>query len=397
MDTEKKRLKIAYLTSEPPKDKRSYSGSLYYMGEALEKHCGDVCYFDRILSFEKRYIARLMHESSKRFLKKNVAYDRLLFVAKKQAKIAAQRLAGQSFDVIIAPNGTPEVAFLKTEIPIILALDVTFAIQQNYYPNYSNLLGISARQSNIVEGLAYKNARKLLFSSAWAALSAIEDYGVDQQKVFAFPFGANLDTIPSREEALTKKKSKRCRLLFMGIGWERKGGSIAFETLLQLEGMGIEAELIVCGSTPPKGVVHERMTIIPYLDKNDARQSHEIEKLYATADFLILPTRADCAPNVFKEANAFGVPAITTNTGGVSDIVRDGENGYVLPLEAGGDVYAQLIAALYRDERRYQQLAQSSRAAFETHLNWDAWGMAVKNVLDEMLGVKNEVQPGISR
>ena len=384
MDDEHRPLKIAYLTSEDPKDKRSYSGSLYYMAQALEKHCGDVHYLDPVISFEKRYIGRLIHEASKRLLKKNVAYDRLIFVAKKNAKIVTQRLAGQSFDVIIAPNCTPEVAFLETATPIALALDVTFSLQHNYYPLYSNLLGWSTREANIVEALAYKKAKALLFSSDWAAQSALEDYAIDQQKVHAIPFGANLDTLPSREMVLAKQKSERCRLLFMGIGWERKGGEIAFQTLLKLEEMGIQAELILCGTTPPKGVRHERMTVIPFLDKNDARQSQEIEKLYAMSDFLLLPTRADCAPNVFKEANAFGLPVITTHTGGVPFIVRDGENGYVLPYSATGPEYASVIAEIYQDDRRYAELVQSSRYVFEDRLSWDNWGASVREILQKI-------------
>ena len=127
------------------------------------------------------------------------------------------------------------------------------------------------------------------------------------------------------------------------------------------------------------------MTVIPYLDKNDERQAREIEELYTMSDFLILPTRADCAPNVFKEANAFGLPVITTDTGGVADVVRDGENGYVLPFEARGNAYARVIAELYQDEQRYWQLAQSSRAAFDERLNWDAWGKAVHAIMQEVV------------
>jgi glycosyltransferase involved in cell wall biosynthesis len=378
------RIKIAFLTSEPARDKHSYSGSLYYMGKALEQHCGEVIYLEHVMSWERRYLGGIMREAAKHHLKWKIAHRRLPFVAKKQAKLAAQRLAGQQVDVIVAPDGVPEIAFLQTDIPVLLPLDVTFRLQYDYYPEYSHLLPFSIRQGEMIEQRAFHKASKLLFSSPWAARSAIEAYGIDPQKVHAIFFGANLDRIPPRERVLEKKLSDRCRLLFMGIDWRRKGGDIACETLLNLRRLGIEAELIVCGSIPP-GIAHEYVTVIPYLDKNDARQAREIEQLYARSDFLILPTRADCAPNVFKEANAFGLPVITSDTGGVADVVRDGENGYVLPFEARGDVYAQVIAQLYRDERRYRRLVQSSRAIFESHLNWDAWGMAVRNILNEML------------
>lgn len=50
--------------------------------------------------------------------------------------------------------------------------------------------------------------------------------------------------------------------------------------------------------------------------------------------------RADCIPFVFNEANAFGLPMITADTGGVPDMIRIGENGYVLPYGARGFEYA---------------------------------------------------------
>jgi glycosyltransferase involved in cell wall biosynthesis len=379
------RLNIAYLTAEDPQSKYAWSGTTYYMAHALEKYCGDVHFLGPILSFERRYIGRLMQEMSSRLLKKNIAYDRLLFVAKKQAKLAAQKLEQGHYDVIFSPIGPPEVAFLETNIPIVIATDVTFALQQNYHARYSNLLPFSARMGQQIEAMAYAKASALIYPSHWAARSAVEDYGVDEKKVHVLPFGANLDTLPTRQIALKRHCAGRCRLLFMGLGWERKGGDIAFETLLKLESMGIDTELIVCGCTPPKSVQHPRLIVIPFLNKHDEQQNREIQRLYATSHFLLVPTRCDCFPIVFNEANAFGLPVITSNTGGVPDAVHDGENGYVLPFEARGESYARLIAQIFQDEQRYKALAASSRAVFEQRHNWDAWGITMRDILQQVV------------
>src|SRR5207245_1514583 len=130
-------------------------------------------------------------------------------------------------------------------------------------------------------------------------------------------------------------------------------------------------ELIVCGCTPPEGVAHERLKVIPFLDKNDDKQRKELEQLLMSADFLLLPTRAEAYGLVFCEASAFGLPVIATNTGGVPEIVREGENGFLLPYEARGDAYAEVIARVYHNDERYAELVRASRAAFEERLNWD--------------------------
>jgi glycosyltransferase involved in cell wall biosynthesis len=385
-----KTIKIAFLTSHKLDDRRtSWPGTDSYIVRALQKYCGDISFLDPIDAPFEMLIGRIFKYSSKFFFKKRFVYEHCFLVAKRCAKVATQRLAGRSFDVIVAPAGATVVAFLETDIPIVLVEDATYGLLFDYYVWFSHLLKRSAYEMNTIQNLALKRANAVLCHSTWAARSAIEEYATDPRKVHVVPVGANLDEGPPREVALGRKKSDHCRLLFLGTDWQRKGGEIAFETLLKLEELGISAELIVCGCTPPKRFSHERMKVIPFLNKNDERQHKELEQLFMMSDFLLLPTRADTFGMVFCEANAFGLPAITTNTGGVPEAVRDGENGFLLPLDARGDAYAEVIATIYRDDQRYAELVKSSRAAYENRLNWDAWGVAVKKIIADLLEHKN--------
>lgn len=392
MNDETKRIKIAFLTAFDLQDIRAWSwaGTFQYMAQALQRHCGEVSYIGPIHCWEQ-LAARIIRKGSRLLLKKNFTVYHNFLVARKYAKVAAQRLARGTFDAIVAPAGVPEIAFLETDIPIVLVEDATYGLLINHYPDYSNLLSRSIYELHALESLAVKRASAIVSSSAWAAQSAIHDYHADQQKVHVVPFGANFETPPSKEVALARKKSGRCRLLFVGGDWQRKGGEIAFETLLKLEERGIQAELIVCGCLPPSTFSHERMSIVPFLDRTDERQGKEFEQLYMSSDFLLLPTRNDCTPTVFREASAYGLPSITTNTGGVAEDVRDGENGFVLPYDARGDAYAEVIAKIYQEEQHYQALVKSSRAAFEDRLNWDAWGTTVTDLIAQLPGLESRM------
>jgi len=389
MNDENKCIKIAYVTAQDAQDRRTASGTTYHMARALQKHCGEVSFFSPIPpQLKEMLIGKVLDKCSRLFLRKNYMPLVSFLFARRYAKYLTQRLAEESFDVIVSLGAT-EIVLLGTDIPIVLLDDSTFALLYNFYPNWSNVLKGSIRRMDKIESLALKKARRVIYSSEWAARSAIEDYSADPTKIHVVQFGANLDISPPREVALARKKSDRCRLLFLAIDWVRKGGDIAFETLLKLEEMGIQAELIICGCTPPKMVVHERATVIPFLNKNDERRRKEIEKLLMLADFLLLPTRADCTPIVFCEASAFGLPVITTRTGGVPEVIRDGENGFALPYDARGDAYAEVIAKVYQDDQFYSKLMRSSRAAYDERLNWDTWGIAVKKLITEMLDQKN--------
>jgi glycosyltransferase involved in cell wall biosynthesis len=199
--------------------------------------------------------------------------------------------------------------------------------------------------------------------------------------VHIVPFGANLDEIPDRERAVRRPLVNTCRLLFIGRHWERKGGDLAFETLLTLERMGVPARLTVCGCTPPPGMSHPKLRVIPFLDKRIDSHRHALEYEYTQHDFLLLPTRADCTPIVFCEANAFGMPVVSTDTGGVAGVIRDGENGVLLPSAARGEVYAERIAEIFRHPPLYARMVLASRLAYEERLNWDVWGQTMRRLL----------------
>ena len=386
VNTEQQRLKIALLTSLDPKDRRSWSGTIYHVAQALQKHCGDVTPIGPIDCAKQKLIGKIRNRVSEIFLKKKVMFTHGSLIAKHCAKVATQRLSQQKFDVIVAPTGETEIAFLNTDLPIVLVTDSTYRIMRDYYPAFSNILNSSFRELEMVESRAIQASNLLLYASEWAARSAIADYHADKEKVHVIPFGANLECTPPAKILQERKRSDSCRLLFIGVKWERKGGDIAFETLLELEKMGIPAELTVVGCIPPKQFAHKSMKVIPFLNKNDEVQRKELEHLYLRSDFLLFPTRNECYGIVVCEANAFGLPVIAADTGGVAGVVTEGENGFLLPLSARGAQYAEVAARLYQDERRYAELVQASRAAFDSRLNWDVWGITVQKLLQELPG-----------
>lgn len=388
METGKKRLKIAFITSYDPEDKNSWSGTIYQIIQALQS-CGDLYYIGPVKT-RVRFIPRLFNYLA-HLMGKNYAYVHNNRISKAYARKIERELSEGSFDLIFAPSASAEIAHLETDLPIVYLSDTTFSLINEYYNDYfSNLLNISKKEADFIERSAIRKADLLVYPSEWVANSAVNEYGADESNVFVVPFGANLAEIPSENIVLQRKKSDKCRLLFLGVEWERKGGKIAFETLLELEKLGIEAELTVCGCTPPPEFSHKNMMVIPFLDKTDHVQRKELDGLFLKSDFLLLPTRNEAYGIVFCEASAFGLPAITTNTGGVSGVISNDKNGFMLSMDAKAIDYAELIRDIYIDDNRYYKLVKSSRETFDEKLNWDIWAKEVCKLINEFLNNHKE-------
>jgi glycosyltransferase involved in cell wall biosynthesis len=379
---DKKTLSIAFVTQFNPQAIRTWSwaGTFAHMARALQQYNGEVSWISPA-PCKEQVIARCIHRGARLLLHRRYAYHNCLLVAKRHARMIAAQLHEHPFDLIVAPVAATEIAFLETDIPIILVEDATYGLLIDYNAEYAHLLERSKRELHLIERRALQKASAVISSSSWAAQSAIEDYQTDPGKVHVVPFGANFETPPDASLIQQRQRSGRCRLLFVGASWQQKGGDIAFETLLSLEQLGIEAELIICGCVPPSSFSHPRMRVIPFLDKQKPEEREEFEQLYMQADFALLPTRNECFSIALCEATAYGLPVLTTRTGGLSELVTDGKNGHLLPYDARGDTYAARIAELCRDEQCYSSFVRASRAAFEERLNWDAWGRTTRNVI----------------
>ena len=370
-----KRIKIAYLTINDPLDKRSWSGITYYLGQSLVKHIGDVDFIGPVeIPRWLDKVLRGMAKANRILFRTEYATKYNLLTSWYVRRVFRRRMKGKQYDCIVAPAASTGVAYLDSTIPMVYVSDTTFRLISNYYKNeFEHISPFSRWEGDLLEKRSLEKSAAIIYSSQWAADSAVKDYGIPAERIVLMTLGANMDRIPDKASIFEKEKNKRLTLLYLAVEWERKGGRIAFETLQALKKRGVDAELIVCGVVPPPEFADADMTVIPFLNKNKEEDHRRFIGLLSSVHFLLLPTRADCSLLVACESNAYGVPAITTDTGGVSYVVRDGVNGYCLPYDASGEAYAERIAGLFADKDSYHALVQSSRQRFEETLNWDKW------------------------
>jgi glycosyltransferase involved in cell wall biosynthesis len=372
------RIRIGFITSSDPLDRRSWSGVYYSIYKALERNMGEVVALGPVkMRWPFALGDRLNSWLVMPLTGKRYQYGWSIAVAQWYAWVFGRKLARQEFDLLVAPAAFTEIAYLRTSVPIVYIEDSTLHQLIGFYPGLSNLTDVSIAELNHLESRALAQASMVCYSSAWAAISAKNDYQTPVDKIIIVPFGSNYPTPPAREQALrhTIAADGSCHLFLLGGEWGRKGGDIAYATMLALQQQGIPTVLTVVGCWPPNPEAYSNpgLRTIPFLNMSKEEDRQQLHELFSTADFFILPSRAECAAIAFCDANAFGLPVLTTDVGGISSFVEQGVNGYMLPLTATGEDFAQLIAQLMADPAHYQRLRLQSRDQYEIRLNWDVW------------------------
>jgi glycosyltransferase involved in cell wall biosynthesis len=377
-------MKVGFAARWSPLDKRSWSGTIYYSYQQIKKY-NEVEIFHFEWPWYLREWLTTQKSLNRRIYKKQTAVEFLKSYAKYFSKQLEKELKKRPVDVLFVPASSQLIAYIKTDIPIIYMTDATFQQLQGYYPSFSNLAGYNIRQGIELDKKAFQKAAHCMLSSDWNKNSAINDYGIEEAKISVVPLGPNLDLVPAANE-ITITPVSAPRLLFLGVEWDRKGGDIALDAFRILRSKGIKAQLLIIGCVPPHDLSKEEdITVIPFLDKNKEQDFQQLHKIFLETTILLLPTRAECAGVVFSEASAYGIPSVTTDTGGVYTYVRNGENGFTLPLNAGPEQYAVQIEQVISNPVLLEALRKSSRKYFEASLSWDAWGKKFNEIAQSCL------------
>lgn len=377
-------MKIGFASRWDPLDKRSWSGTCFYTYQQL-KRFGEVEIFQYKIPKLLQEWLTTQKSINRRWFKKSTATEFLDAYAKNLSRQLTKELKKRPVDILFIPASSQMLAYLETDIPVVYMTDATFQQLQGYYPSFSNMATYNVRQGIALDKKAFQKASHCILASDWCSKSAINDYGIDPSRITVAPCGANLDRTPSAGE-LHPYEATTFRILFLGVEWERKGGDIVLQTFRLLQRKGMNVHLHIIGCVPPEDVQADKsITVIPYLNKNREDELAQLEEVFRQTALLFLPTRAECAGIVFSEASAWGIPSLTTDTGGVSTYVKNEINGYGLHPDAGPEAYCTIIEQLYEDHVLLNKLKVSSRACFEHQLSWEKWGNIFGEVTDKLV------------
>lgn len=123
--------------------------------------------------------------------------------------------------------------------------------------------------------------------------------------------------------------SPKKKIIAVGRMVKEKG----HERILQVfAGLPAEYELTIAGGGPLKEYLIQLAAKLGITKRvHFAGQVHEITKLIAEHDLMVLGSFTEGFPNVVIEALSVGIPVVTFSVGGVSQVIEEDFNGYIVP------------------------------------------------------------------
>jgi glycosyltransferase involved in cell wall biosynthesis len=210
-------------------------------------------------------------------------------------------------------------------------------------------IGAGIRAADIVVAVSQYTARSLEMVFGYNDATVILN-GVDTA---FFKPGSDAHSIESERGDL--------KLLFVGHLIRRKGADLLPEIMRQL-GSGFELRFTSGWRQNLKIDVLPNMTPIGLVDQARLREE------YRNADIVIFPTRFDGFGLPVVEAMACGTPAIASDCCAVPELIHDGVDGVICPLEDVG-AFVTAIRNLAADRDQLAAMAVAARQTAETRFD----------------------------
>lgn len=372
-------LKIAYLCDRSPLDKNLYSGGNAQMYEALCKAGCEITILPT--GWGAAEPLRKLCDALPDALNLRVRWRLHLALSRLIGRKVARALKKDHYDVVLGTYAMQCMAGLKAPYPIVKAFisDATQTIYKRSevgaaFGSYLRIGRFLDPWVTWMERKTYSAMDHLFWPTSWLNEAAVPLYGLDPSRSHVVPWGGNIVSPPSETTPLEIAAGEPVQLLLVGRDWFAKGGPLAFDTMQALRARGINARLTVIGTTPPECYSSEHVDLIGSLDKSDPAQMARFDALMRSAHFLVQPSYESYG-FAFCEASAYGLPSLGLRVGGVP--IRDGINGHALPNGSDAEAFADRIMAYVADPPSYAALRLSTRAEYETTLNWQAWARTV--------------------
>jgi glycosyltransferase involved in cell wall biosynthesis len=223
------------------------------------------------------------------------------------------------------------------------------------------------------EGAVLRHAAAVVTTSAWTRRRLIELHGLDADRVHVAE--------PGVEAAeLSAGSATGETLLCVAAVIRDKGHDVLLDALATLTDLRWHCTCVGSLDREPEFVEGLRS----HVSLVGPRTGADLDRSYAEADLLVLPSRAEAYGMVVTEALARGVPVVASDVGGVTEALGRGD-GRIRPglLVPPGDP-AALAAALRRwleDDELRARLRRAARERRETLPGWSATAALVGGVL----------------
>jgi glycosyltransferase involved in cell wall biosynthesis len=216
------------------------------------------------------------------------------------------------------------------------------------------------------------------------------DRGIPASKVFRQYIGVDVSRFSPGGQPILKRNR---RILYVGRMVEKKGGNILIEAFANVRKHVSDAELVMIGDGPLLEEFKQlaqrlQLPVIFYgsLRSDQVKEQMDEARVFCLPSITAKNGDAEGFGLVLLEAQACGLPVVTSARGGATEGIRHGATGFAFPES---DIHA-LESALLRllsDDNLAESMAKEARVFVESNFDIGRCTAALEDLYDQVFGM----------
>jgi len=219
--------------------------------------------------------------------------------------------------------------------------------------------------------------------------------GCDKKKIIVHHVGIDLEKFKFHEKRI--QTGNPINILTLGRLIEKKGHEYAIRAVAKMIEKRKNIKYIIAGDGPLRKkleLLTSELKITQYVEFLGSVEQSEAIKLYQQAHIFVLPSVTaysgdkEGTPTVLMEAQATGLPVISTFHSGIPEVVVNGESGFLVP-ERDTDALAEKIVYLIEHPDIWSEMGKRGREIVEKKYNIRKLNQELVNIYQNLIEEQN--------
>jgi colanic acid/amylovoran biosynthesis glycosyltransferase len=220
--------------------------------------------------------------------------------------------------------------------------------------------------------------------------------GCPKNKIIVHDVGTEINKF--RPGNKTERKDDQVKILMCGRLVEYKGFTYGIEAFAHCFNKHKNIRLQIIGDGPLKNGLFKqikKLGLERYVTILGNKSHPEVAQAMQEADIFMMPytigKHGECEglPNVLKEAQAAGLPVISTSIGGIPEVVKDGESGFLVK-EKNISALIQKLKILIEDPSLCSRFGKNGRKIIEERFGLDSQVCKLENIYRKLMNAYEE-------
>lgn len=246
-----------------------------------------------------------------------------------------------------------------------------------------NTINQSYKRKSAIEDVLNESSKIIIVGSSLRKIILSNFHKIQAKNILVINNGVDINKFNSPARSYPNRN--KFKILSVGSLIERKGHTLVLEVLGELSGK-LSVEYMIVGDGQERARLEQSVKekgLSKIVKFHGSKAPNEIPKFMKDSDLFVLPSWDEGFGVVYLEAMASGLPIIASKEQGIEDVIRNGENGFLVK-PGDSDNLLEICEKVISNRSLYERISKEAIKTASSY-TWDKNAQETLKIYNQVL------------